>query len=149
MSTNVFTYKDTLGSILKKSFSPFIEPMKETVYESTEGFMEFDMFEYGVLSEKSIETPHSKYTIISTHPETKEEKKDDVHNQETMDNTANINRDETNEKLHRDSSIGRVHLADVIASKQFAQSHMSTMNTVYIGSLTIVGLYVLFRYMKY
>jgi len=75
MSTNVFTYKDTLGSILKKSFSPFIEPMKETVYESTEGFMEFDMFEYGVLSEKSIETPHSKYTIISTHQKPEKKKK--------------------------------------------------------------------------
>jgi hypothetical protein len=38
---------------------------------------------------------------------------------------------------------------DVIASKMFEQSKMSTINTVYIGSLTMIGLYVLFRYMKY
>jgi hypothetical protein len=37
---------------------------------------------------------------------------------------------------------------DVIAVKQFHQSKMDRMSQFYMGSLTVVGLYILFRYLR-
>lgn len=37
---------------------------------------------------------------------------------------------------------------DVIAVKQFQQSKMEPMSQFYVGSLTVVGLYILYRYLR-
>jgi len=37
---------------------------------------------------------------------------------------------------------------DVIAVKQFHQSKMNITSQIYVGSLTILGLYVLFRFLR-
>lgn len=37
---------------------------------------------------------------------------------------------------------------DVIAVKQFQQSQMEPLSQFYVGSLTVVGLYILYRYLR-
>ncbi len=37
---------------------------------------------------------------------------------------------------------------DVIAVKQFQQSKMEPLSQFYVGSLTVVGLYILYRYLR-
>lgn len=37
---------------------------------------------------------------------------------------------------------------DVIAVKQFHQSKMDFVNQVYVGSLTILGLYIVYKYLR-
>jgi hypothetical protein len=139
------TYKDTLGSILKKSFEPFRStPLNESIYINTEDFIDFDMMEYKVLTEKSLDSPHSKYTIISKHNDAQDEKTPDEKQAESFSETP------TNAPLNRAASVHNIPVMDIHMAKQFDDTHhMSVMNTVYIGSLTVVGLYVLFRYMKY
>lgn len=117
-----FRYQDNLGNILSRSPEPFMKISKETSIEGFEDYLKLNIDDYAVYSETSPDTT-PKYTIISKIAE-KEEHTDGA-----------------------ETSVPQV--PDVIASKMFEQSKMSTINTVYIGSLTIIGLYVLFRYMKY
>ena len=145
MTTTMSLYKDTLGSIFKKSVEPFrTSPLNESVYVNTEDFVDFDMMEYKVLSEKSLDSPHGKYTIISNDLDAQDEKKMDEENFESLSETP------TNTTLYRSSSINKIPVMNIHMAKQFDDTnHMSMINTVYIGSITVIGLYVLFRYMKY
>ena len=124
-----FTYKDNLGNILCSSPEPFIKPSKEKSIEGFDDYLKLDTSDYAVYAETSPDTT-PKYTMISKNRDsgvesTKKEEKPDI----------------------TETPVPAV--PDVIASKMFEQSKMSTINTVYIGSLTVIGLYVLFRYMKY
>jgi len=102
---------------------------------------------FAIYSEKSKDTPYVKYTMVSQHPENIPQASpnvlggnDHVHRDGLQLSTDNLEYDgpRDNEPI----------IKDVIVSKQFEESYMSTINKVYIGSLTIVGLYVLFRYLK-
>jgi hypothetical protein len=114
---------------LSSSPEPFIAPLKEKSVEGFDDYLKLVTSDYVVYAETSPDTT-PKYTMISDHNDadiesTKKEKKPDI--------------SETPVPL----------VQDVVASKMFEQSKMSTINTIYIGSLTVIGLYVLFRYMKY
>lgn len=52
---------------------------------------------------------------------------------------------ETEEEGEKDE---KSEVLDVIAVKQFHQSKMDRMSQFYMGSLTVVGLYILFRYLR-
>jgi hypothetical protein len=183
--SKLFTYKDNLGSLLKKSPSPFELKVSDPIYEGysnisrreLEGFRENSEVDdyvslsnsdysrtpvlspttgvpnFAIYSEKSKDTPYAKYTIVSQHPEntpistnisgpgiTPQSDSDHVHRDGLQLSQSNL---EYNGAKDNDPII-----KDVIVSKQFEESYMSTINRVYIGSLTIVGLYVLFRYLK-
>jgi hypothetical protein len=120
-----FRYQDNLGNILSRSPEPFMQISKETSIEGFEDYLKLNIDDYAVYSETSPDTT-PKYTMISKSAK-KEEKEAQTDGAETSG----------------------PQVPDVIASKMFEQSKMSTINTVYIGSLTMIGLYVLFRYMKY
>jgi hypothetical protein len=141
-----FTFQDNLGSILSSSPKPFFNTLDESVYDGFEDYMKLDMSEYDIYSENANESPYKKYTIISKHQQTPIL---------TRSNTISPNsRMKKNEQLEKEVQTDTVsesvpQVPDVFASKIFEESKMSTINTVYIGSLTIIGLYVLFRYMKY
>ncbi len=124
-----FKYKDDLGNILGSSPEPFIEPVKEKSVEGFDDYLKLVTSDYAIYPEISPDsTP--KYTVISKHSDS------DV--------------EFTQEKEKPEISETPVpQVPDVIASKMFEQSKMSTINTIYIGSLTVIGLYVLFRSMKY
>jgi hypothetical protein len=127
-----FTYKDNLGNILGSSPEPFIEPVKEKSVEGFDDYLKLVTSDYALYAETSPDiTP--KYTMISKHPD------------------YGLESDKKEEKeVQTDVSETQVpQVPDVMVSKMFEQSKMSTINTVYIGSLTVIGLYVLFRYMKY
>jgi hypothetical protein len=125
----IFTYKDNLGNILSSSPEPFIKPSKEKSIEGFDDYLKLDTSDYAVYAETSPDTT-PKYTMISKNRDsgvesTKKEEKPDI----------------------AETPVPAV--PDVIASKLLEQSKMSPINTIYIGSLTVVGLYVLFRYLKY
>jgi hypothetical protein len=155
--SKLFTYKDNLGSLLKRSPQPFESPVSDPIYDGflnisrkeLEGFHETSEFEdyvslsnsdYAIYSEKSKDTPYAKYTIIS-HPPINP-------SAPTQSDSQHVHRDgmQISPTLHNQPNEPLIK--DVIVSKQFEESYMSTINRVYIGSLTIVGLYVLFRYLK-
>jgi len=52
---------------------------------------------------------------------------------------------EDDEKVEPPPEYGSL---DVIAVKQFQQSKMDMTTQIYVGSLTILGLFVLFRYLR-
>lgn len=142
-----FRYNDNLGNILNSSPEPVMGETKsiQTKYEGFEDY--FNISDYELYSETSPDTP-AKYTIISkpqpVQSPNKPEKEDLQPTEKTCESEYKGYQD------YDDSPVTKVPpVPDVIASKMFEQSKMSTINTVYIGSLTIVGLYVLFRYMKY
>uniref|UniRef100_A0A6C0K0G9 Uncharacterized protein n=1 Tax=viral metagenome TaxID=1070528 RepID=A0A6C0K0G9_9ZZZZ len=127
-----FRYQDNLGNMLSSSPEPFMKISKETSIEGFEDYMQLNIDDYAVYAETSPDTI-PKYTMISKIQNMKAEP---------------IKKDEKEEQTDNTETPGPI-VQDVIASKMFEQSKMSTINTVYIGSLTIIGLYVLFRYMKY
>lgn len=124
-----FKYKDDLGNILNSSPEPFIEPVKEKSVEGFDDYLKLVTSDYALYAETSPDTT-PKYTMISKHP----------------DSDVELTKKEENPDI---SETLVPPVPDVIASKMFEQSKMSTINTIYIGSLTVIGLYVLFRYMKY
>jgi hypothetical protein len=123
-----FKYQDDLGNMLDRSPEPFIQPLKETSVEGFEDYLKLDTPDYAVYAETSTDTA-PKYTMISN----------------PHDTSVKSSKKENHEVTETSGPV----IPDVIASKMFEQSKMSTINTVYIGSLTVIGLYVLFRYMKY
>ena len=139
-----FRYNDNLGNILNNSPEPVMGETKsiQTKYEGFEDY--FNISDYEIYSETSPDTP-SKYTIISK-PQTVQSPNNSE--KENVQSTKKMGGSESKGYQDYDDSP-MIQVPDVIASKMFEQSKMSTINTVYIGSLTIVGLYVLFRYMKY
>jgi len=157
--SKLFTYKDNLGSILKSSPKPFDSMSNVPIYEGfatitkndTAGYQEFedyislDKSDYAIYSEKSKDTPYAKYTIISQHPES-----DSVQSQPDSDHIHIEGIEPISSNLYHNilTDTNEPVIKDVIVSKQFEESYMSTINRVYLGSLTIVGLYVLFRYLK-
>ena len=160
--SKLFTYKDNLGSLLKSSPQPFESPVSDPIYDGfsnisrqeLEGFRETSEFEdyvslsnsdYAIYSETSKDTPYAKYTIISHPPANpsapSQSDSDHVHRDGLQISPTIIDHNTLNQP-------NEPLIKDVIVSKQFEESYMSTINRVYIGSLTIVGLYVLFRYLK-
>jgi hypothetical protein len=125
----IFKYKDDLGNVLDSSPEPFIGPSTEKSVEGFDDYLKLGVSDYAVYTETSPDTT-PKYTMISKDP----------------DSDVKIAKKEEKE-VQTETPIPQV--PDVVASKMFEQSKMSTINTVYIGSLTIIGLYVLFRYMQY
>ena len=126
--SKTFRFNDDLSSILGSSPEPFVQSIKETLFDGVDDYSELDITDYSIYADNTSEnTPN--YTLISGKKE-KDEK------------SGNKDQNEDGNK-----QVPKVQ--DVIASKMFEQSKMSTINTVYIGSLTIIGLYVLFKYMKY
>ena len=136
-----FRYNDNLGNLLDSSPQPIMGETvsNKTKYEGFEDYMKLDITDYEIYSETSPDTP-AKYTMISKPQNAQSPKKPEAQNKKMADESKGY-------QDYDDSSM--IPVPDVIASKMFEQSKMSTINTVYIGSLTIVGLYVLFRYMKY
>ena len=149
--SNIFTYN--LASILKSSPQPHEIKSSNLTYDGfanihktevegysslydNDDYISLDRSDYAIYSEKSIDSPYEKNTIIS--------------NSHTMDNINTKDGFVANEPLlvHNAPKPDEPLIKDIIVSKQFEESYMSTMNRVYIGSLTIVGLYVLFRYLK-
>jgi hypothetical protein len=150
-----FTYQDNLGNMLASSPEPFIHQLKETIYDGFEDYMRLDMADYAIYSETSPDSA-PKYTMISqsqVSPNNRSAQTAEssyVFNSYTEENESSKKAEE--QSLQDDmptSGPTSVPVPDVIASKLLEQSKMSTINTVYIGSLTVIGLYVLFRYMKY
>jgi len=47
-----------------------------------------------------------------------------------------------------DESVPEYGSLDVIAVKQFQQSKMDITSQIYVGSLTILGLFILFRFLR-
>ena len=136
-----FRYNDNLGNLLDSSPEPIMgeTASNKTKYEGFEDYMKLDISDYEIYSETSTDTP-AKYTMISKHQTAQSPNKQEAQNKKMADKSKGY-------QDYDDSPM--IPVPDVIASKMFEQSKMSTINTVYIGSLTIVGLYVLFRYMKY
>lgn len=136
-----FTFQDNLGNILSSSHKPYTPQTTttqiETVFEGFEDYMNIDN-DYVIYSETSLDTV-PKYTMISK-PTLPNQDQEQIHKTETE-----VQSDEDNDDLPNEVPS----VQDVLVSKLLEQSHMSTINTIYIGSLSIIGLYVLFRYMKY
>lgn len=130
-----------------KSTNPMYEGFADTYKTEVEGYsslhdnedyISLDHSDYAIYSEKSKDSPYEKYTIIS-------------HNSLPLNNiNTNMDGVSVNEPIlvHNAPKADEPLIKDVIVSKQFEESYMSPMNRIYIGSLTIVGLYVLFRYLK-
>jgi hypothetical protein len=115
------------------------------MYDTTEGFGNFDIFEYGLYSETSPDSIQGKYTVISKRPETPT-----FESEHSEENTAHESDDEHIDDHAAETPELNVNKAQVDKMPNDIQlEQMSTINTIYIGSLTIVGLYVLFRYLKY
>jgi hypothetical protein len=145
-----FRYQDNLGNMLSSSPEPFIQPLKETSVDGFEDYLKLVMSDYAVYSETSPDTT-PKYTMIS-----KTEVSSNNRSSQTAESSHVFSYTDESEATKKaeeqslqDTTSAQVQVPDVIASKMFEQSKMSTINTVYIGSLSIIGLYVLFRYMKY
>ena len=136
-----FTFQDNLGNILSSSHKPYTPQTTttqiETVFEGFEDYMNIDN-DYVIYSETSPDTV-PKYTMISK-PTLPNQAHEQIHKIETE-----VKSDEDNDDLPNEVPS----VQDVLVSKLLEQSHMSNINTIYIGSLSIIGLYVLFRYMKY
>jgi hypothetical protein len=137
-----FRYNDNLGNILNSSPEPVMGETKsiQTKYEGFEDYMKLDITDYEIYAETTPDKP-AKYTMISKH------QNDQSPTKKTTKSESKGYQDYDDSYMAPAPPVPPV--PDVIASKMFEQSKMSTINTVYIGSLTIVGLYVLFRYMKY
>ena len=60
--------------------------------------------------------------------------------------TAVLKKEEDSDS--EEESEEKSDVLDVIAVKQFHQSKMDGASQFYIGSLTVVGLYILFRYLR-
>jgi len=145
-----FRYQDNLGNILSSSPEPFMKITKETLFEGFEDYLKLNIDDYAVYSETSPDTT-PKYTMIS-----KTQVSPNNRSSQTAESSHIFSYKEENEATKKaeeqslqDTASVSIPVPDVIASKMFEQSKMSTINTVYIGSLSIIGLYVLFRYMKY
>jgi hypothetical protein len=148
-----FRYQDNLGNMLSTSPEPFIQPLKETTVDGFEDYLKLVMSDYAVYSETSPDTT-PKYTMISkpqvspSNRSSQTAESSHVFNSYTEENESSKKAEEQSLQDTASESVP-VPVPDVVASKMFEQSKMSPINTVYIGSLTIIGLYVLFRYMKY
>jgi hypothetical protein len=141
-----FRYNDNLGNILNSSPEPIMgeTSSNKTKYEGFEDYMKLDISDYDLYSEVSPDTP-AKYTMISKPQPGQSPNKPEKEQGQPTKKTGG-----SESKGYQDyDDPPMIAVPDVIASKMFEQSKMSTINTVYIGSLTIIGLYVLFRYMKY
>jgi len=147
IQSNIFRFNDDLGNILARSPVPVMgnTATVKTKYEGFEDYTTLDITDYEIYSEKTPDIS-PKYTMI-----TKAEYNQTADTSENESQNANISGGDSNEYPdYHDAPITKAPpVPDVIASKLLEQSKMSTINTVYIGSLTIIGLYVLFRYMKY
>ena len=145
-----FRYQDNLGNILSSSPEPFIQPLKETTVDGFEDYLKLVMSDYAVYSETSPDTT-PKYTMISKTQVSPNNRS--LQTAESSHVFSYTDESEATKKAEeqslQDTTSASLPVPDVIASKMFEQSKMSTINTVYIGSLSIIGLYVLFRYMKY
>ena len=118
-----FTYLDNLGHLLKSSPEPFANHVLQSHAE--EGFENYDKsasIQYDIYAETSPDII-SKYTMISRIPDSSKK--------------SQPTRDETDIDSPTSPS----------PDKMEKPPKMSIINTVYIGSLTIVGLYVLFKYL--
>ena len=62
--------------------------------------------------------------------------------------TAVLKKEEDSDSDSEEESEEKSDVLDVIAVKQFHQSKMDGASQFYIGSLTVVGLYILFRYLR-
>ena len=131
MPNNKFRVDDSLASIITKSVKPFLND--KTLNESFEDYVKVSDTDYGVYKETSINSIFPKYTMVSSNP--------------TAQPDDDSSDEENEEPKHEPTVVPSIR--DVIASKQMEESKMSTINTIYIGSLTIVGLYILFRYLKH
>jgi hypothetical protein len=151
--SRTFRYQDNLGNMLSSSPEPFIEPLKETTVDGFEDYLKLVMSDYAIYSETSPDTT-PKYTMISktqvspNNRSVQTAEASHVFNDPSLTEESESAKNAEKQSL-RDTESAPVPVPDVIASKMFEQSKMSTINTVYIGSLTVIGLYVLFRYMKY
>uniref|UniRef100_A0A6C0HI68 Uncharacterized protein n=1 Tax=viral metagenome TaxID=1070528 RepID=A0A6C0HI68_9ZZZZ len=147
MQNNTFRFNDDLGNILARSPAPVMGKTAtvKTKYEGFEDYMTVDISDYNIYSEKNPDIS-PKYTMIS-----KAEYLQTPDSSETESQNTNISGVDSKEYPDYDDVpiTTAPPVPDVIASKLLEQSKMSTINTVYIGSLTVIGLYVLFRYMKY
>jgi len=136
-----FTFQDNLGNMLSSSHKPYTPQTTtsqiETVFEGFEDYMKVDN-DFAIYSETSPDTV-PKYTMISK-PTTPTQPHNQIYKTE-----KEVQTDEDTDDVP--SAVPQVQ--DVIVSKFLEPSKMSTINTIYIGSLSIIGLYVLFRYMKY
>ena len=131
MLNNKFRVDDNLASIITKTIKPFFND--KTIHENFEDYVKLDNTDYSVYKETSVTSIFPKYTMVSSNP-----------NSQSNDDSS----DEENEEPTISPSIVPP-MGDVMASKQMDESKMSTINTIYIGSLTVIGLYVLFRYLKH
>ena len=122
-----FTYLDNLGRILQSSPEPFQNPTQnEKPIEGFENYSNVASNNYDIYSE-TLPDNTSKYTLISLIPKSCE--KNAQMKQKQLD-------------------LSTPEVPDVIASKMYEESKMSVINTVYVGSITIIGLYVLFKILK-
>lgn len=133
---NVFKVNEDLGSIFTKSFNPLLSDNRN---ESFEDFIKLDNTDYGIYNEISTDTNIPKYTVITS----KGNKEKHVTLKEN-DNSDNAYDSDYNFSEIDDSESDKKN--DSNSSEN--ESKMSNINTIYIGSLTIIGLYVFFRYWK-
>ena len=132
----VFKVNEDLGSVFKKSYNPVIS---DNLNESFEDFIKLDNTEYGIYNEISTDTNIPKYTVITS--------KGNKEKHVTM--KENDNSDNSYESDYNFSEMDDSELDIKSVSKSSEdESKMSNINTIYIGSLTIIGLYVFFRYWK-
>ncbi len=112
-----------------------------SLYENDD-YISLDHSDYAIYSETSKETPYKTYTVISQHS----------YPEYPIPTSWDGFQDNQTILVHNDPAAqdepDEPYIKDIIVSKQFEESYMSTTNKVYIGSLTIIGLYVLFRYLK-
>ena len=160
-----FTFQDNLGNMLSSSHKPYTPQTTttqiETVFEGFEDYMNIDN-DYAIYSETSPDTV-PKYTMISKPTLSFDKLSPDNHRTPTLVPSSGVLTIPTqpHEQIHTSEKEVQTDkdnddfpnevpaVQDVLVSKLLEQSHMSTINTIYIGSLSIIGLYVLFRYMKY
>jgi hypothetical protein len=148
-----FRYSDNLSSILKAST---INPYREkTPYDSFDDYIygknDEEKYDYEIISPKNkqISSPireainesiknsnnptannYMTLSTIFTNPEIT-----------TVENIENIKHNPNSENSPNESNNNDEE------SKHFETANIGLTNTIYIGSITILGLYILYRYM--
>jgi hypothetical protein len=111
----------------------------------------FDSSDDYVFADVNDDT-HVQYSTIEYKPETQKyqyialsEKIDSEYAEESDEESDEDSVEESDKEINKKPESGSM---DVIAVKQFVQSKMDLPNQIYFGSLTILGLYILYRLMR-
>ena len=129
-----------------ETFSNYLdEPNQNTLqpFDSSDDYVFADIdddetrVQYSTMEYKP-ETQSTKYIALS-------EKIDSEYAEESDEESDEESVEDSDKEINKKPESGSM---DVIAVKQFVQSKMDLPNQIYFGSLTLLGLYILYRLMR-